>query len=74
MSFSRFIRRGLADRQGVDANSRGFDNLMKREEALKCERGRTFADKLMDAMSRVNTNIPRPKLWADDRRGTIHCQ
>jgi hypothetical protein len=52
----------------VDTNSRGFDNLMKSEKALKGERGRTFAEKLMDAMSRVNTNIPRPKLWADDRQ------
>ena len=68
MSFSRYICRGSADRQGVDINSRGFDNLMKNEKALKGERGRTFADKLMNAMSRVNTNIPRPKLWADDRQ------
>jgi hypothetical protein len=69
MSFSRNICRGLADRQGVDVGSRGFDNLMKNERALKGrERGRTFADKLMNAMSRVSTNIPRPKLWADDRQ------
>jgi hypothetical protein len=42
---------------------------MKNERALKGrERGRTFADKLMNAMSRVSTNIPRPKLWAGDRQ------
>jgi len=41
---------------------------MKNEKALRGERGRTFADKLMNAMSRVNTNIPRPKLWTDDRQ------
>jgi hypothetical protein len=41
---------------------------MKNEKALKGERGRAFADKLMNAMSRANTNIPRPKLWADDRQ------
>ena len=41
---------------------------MKNEKALRGERGRTFADKLMNAMSRVNTNIPRPKLWTGDRQ------
>ena len=35
---------------------------------MRGERGRAFADKLMNAMSRVNTNIPRPKLWTDDRQ------
>jgi hypothetical protein len=66
MSFSRAICRGLVE--GVDVSSRGFGTLMKNEKAQRGERGRTFADKLMNAMSRVNTNIPRPKLWADDRQ------
>jgi hypothetical protein len=60
MSFSRYIRRGLADRQGVDVNSPGFDNLMKNEKALKGERGRTFADKLMDAMCYVTGKHKHP--------------
>jgi hypothetical protein len=69
MPFSRTISRGLVDRQGIEVSSRGFDNLVVSEGAERGERGRTFADKMMDVMSRVSSNILRSKSY-----GPTVCQ
>jgi hypothetical protein len=69
MSFSTHLIRPLGDKYGVRPNSSGFAIHCREYEMLKGERGRSFADKLMEACSTIDTSIPMPRLSRDDPQG-----
>jgi hypothetical protein len=66
MSFSTLLIRPLGDKYGVRPNSTGFAIHCRQYEMSQGERCRSFADKLMEGCSTIDTSIPMPRISRED--------